>query len=325
MTFKQIHPFMSRVSDQKHIRHLSWMKRFQGRVADNIVTPMGDDCPAQIADAYRAHSAAVSHEDQVYLIIQESQLTALIEEWDQRRDNTYVGIRTLTDALLRIGTDQQKQAAERVTGCLGHYKVSISERYQDESEKLTQLIQELEAQPLAADVATLGLTAHVATLKTENETTQRYLAMRQEERAQQDPQAMNKARAATDEAYTLLVTLINAYAVTQSEGGVSPYDQCIDYVNSDQDYYVQHVFTKDKRLRTLQVADGVAFTYVTGETWRQAIEARPDENQGWNLSPDLEVCFGIQRLLTADGQSLPADAKVAPGEYRLEEKEGAAE
>ena len=69
-----------------------------------------------------------------------------------------------------------------------------------------------------------------------------------------------------------IVTAINAYAVTQSEGGQSPYDQCIDYVNSDQDYYVQHVFTKDKR------------------------------------------------LLTADGQPQPADAKVAPGEYRLEEK-----
>ena len=95
-TFKQINPFIARVSDQKHIRHLLWMKRFDSRVSA-CITELGDETPAKLSQSYTTLHAAVEHEDQVFLVIQESSLTATIEEWDQKRDNTYVGIRTMVD------------------------------------------------------------------------------------------------------------------------------------------------------------------------------------------------------------------------------------
>ena len=101
MTFKQINPFIAKVRTQMHIRHLSWMKRFDSRVSA-CITELGQDTPAMLSQAYTALHAAIEHEDQVYLIIQESALTATIEEWDQKRDNTYVGIRTMVEALGRI-------------------------------------------------------------------------------------------------------------------------------------------------------------------------------------------------------------------------------
>lgn len=318
-TFKQINPFIARVSDQKHIRHLSWMKRFDSRVQQNIIVEVGESTPAKITQAYNALHAAITHEDQVYLIIQESQLTQLIEEADQARDNTYVGIRTMTDALGRIGTAAQKEAATNVLNRIGHYNVDTHERYADESEKLTQLIQDLQSSPLSGDVETLGLTVQVATLKSQNEQTEYYLAQRQEERAQQDPKAMIKAREATDEAYTLIVQIINAFAITDEDNGVSPYDTCIDNVNSDQEYYVQHVFTKEKKLKTLKITDDISFTYVQGEKWNEAIEEHPQENAGWTVSDDdLDHVLYGEQVLMKGGEAVDATTKIVSGEYTLE-------
>lgn len=321
MTFKQINPFIAKVRTQMHIRHLSWMKRFDSRVSA-CITELGQDTPAMLSQAYTALHAAIEHEDQVFLIIQESALTATIEEWDQKRDNTYVGIRTMVEALGRIGTAAQKEASANVLNRMNHYKVDTHERYADESEKISQLIQDLQAQPLSADVETLGLTAQVATLKTENETTEQYLALRQEERAQQDPKAMTKAREATDEQYTLTVQVMNAFAIVEQQQGVSPYDTTIDNINSDQEYYIQHVFTKEKKLKTLKITDEVQFNYVQGETWATAIEEHPQENAGWAVSDDdLNHVLYMDQLLKKGADAVDATSKVASGEYTLETEE----
>ena len=55
---------------------------------------------------------------------------------------------------------------------------------------------------------------------------------------------MQQARNATDDAYELMVTLLNAYAVTAYVNGQSPYDTCIDRVNSDIKYFSEHVFNR---------------------------------------------------------------------------------
>ena len=222
-------------------------------------------------------------------------------------------------ALMRIGTAAQKEALANVLNRMNHYKVDTHERYADESEKISQLIQDLQAQPLSADVETLGLTAQVATLKTENETTEQYLALRQEERAQQDPKAMTKAREATDGQYTLTVQVMNAFAVVEQQQGVSPYDTTIDNINSDQEYYIQHVFTKEKKLKTLKITDEVQFNYVQGETWAQAIEEHPQENAGWVVSDDdLNHVLYMDQLLKKGADAVDATSKVASGEYTLE-------
>ena len=67
-TFKQINPFIGKVMNQKHIRHLSWMKRFDSRVGA-CVTELGQDVAVKVRHAYEALHAAVEHEDQVYLVI----------------------------------------------------------------------------------------------------------------------------------------------------------------------------------------------------------------------------------------------------------------
>ena len=244
LPFKKILAIYAILKETKNIRHLRWMKRFLKRVRTEVIEVLGNSCPAQVTSGYGRLSAAVQTEDEVYLVMQKSGLTANIKEWDDKRDNTFMGIRTMLDALRRIGTDEQKAAAARVLERIGHHKVNTDERYEDETEKLDQLIQDLQHGSLAEDVALLGLTAQVAQLKEENDQTEHYLELRQNDRAEQTPRAMQQARNATDDAYELMVTLLNAYAVTAYVNGQSPYDTCIDRVNSDIKYFSEHVFNR---------------------------------------------------------------------------------
>ena len=159
MIYIQIPEISRLISRQKNIRHLSWMKRFLERVQQI------SNAPARLADAINALQAAVGGEDQAYLIITKSDLTAPIEEADKARDNTYSGISSMLDALSRLGTADQQQAASRVAERVAYHKVSINDRYEDESEKITQLVQDFKAGSLAADIATLGLTATVCPMQ----------------------------------------------------------------------------------------------------------------------------------------------------------------
>ena len=231
--------------EQKNVRHLSFLKRVVKRVQNCIIEALGANCPQKLQEGYQLFSQRVDREDDVYLVSQKSELTAQVDEWDKKRDNTYVGVRTMADALQRIGTQEQQEAATKVLERIGQHKIDVNDRYEDEGEKLAQLVQDLQG-PLAAQAATLGLTSQVAVLKEQNDQTEHYLELRQNERADQTPQAMMKARTSADEAYELMVTLINSFAVVESVNGVSPYDTCISYVNSDIKYYVDHVFYKKK-------------------------------------------------------------------------------
>lgn len=278
LKFKQIISIMAKLKEQKNVRHLSWLKRFLQRVLTMIINELESDCPQKISDGYQALNTAVAHEDEVYLVSQKSDLTPVIEEWDSKRDNTYVGIRTMAEALSRIGTDAQKAAASRVLDRCTQHRIDVNDRYEDEGEKIAQLCQDLQG-ALASDVETLGLTAQVAQLKQENDQTEHYLELRQQERAAVTPQAMKQARLASDEAYEELTAVINAYAVTEWDAGTgsSPFDTAIDTINSDIDYYEKHVFNKTVK------------SYKLGITVAGAGSAEVTDEDFNTIAPDSEV------------------------------------
>ena len=236
MNYIQIYPIAYILQRQKHIRHISWMKRFLERLLQ-IANP-----PARLANTINAYQSAVGSEDEAYLVITKSDLTAPIEEADKARDNTYSGMTSMLDFMKRLGTADQQQAAERVIERVNYHNVKISERYEDESEKISQLVQDLKGGTLAADIATLNLTATVALLEQQNQQVISLMMQRQGDRSTQESNVMGKARAVTDAAYEDAVTVLNAFAVTEFNGQSSPYDEIIRIINSDIDYYSKYVF-----------------------------------------------------------------------------------
>ena len=236
MKYIQIYSNCSLISRQKNIRHLSWMKRFQERLLQIA------NAPARLASVINTFQSAVGSEDQAYLVITKSDLTAPIEEADKARDNTYSGMTSMLDFMKRLGTADQQQAAERVIERVNYHNVKISDRYEDENEKIAQLVQDLKGGTLAADIATLNLTATVALLEQQNQQVISLMMQRQGDRSTQESNAMGKARAVTDAAYEDAVTVLNAFAVTEFNGQSSPYDEIIRIINSDIDYYSKYVF-----------------------------------------------------------------------------------
>ena len=314
--FKQIEPFVGKMQRAPHAAHLSWMQRFQERVGTLIVTELGQDCPAMIVSQNTALVAAVQAEDEAYRTITRSPLSDQIAEADQVRDNTFVGLRTMVEALGRVGTAAQKEAAPRVLQAMRDYQVNISEGYELESTHIAQLIQQLEVSPLADDCTTLAVTALVSQLKTENQQVQTLIAQRNEQQAGIDSQAMQRARVAADLVYVETVMVINAFAVVEQQQGVSPYDHAIDVVNQDQEYYVQQVFPRG--VKKLKITANVYFSYYQGETWREAVDEGLQSNEGWTVSADDEVLFQQRRLLDKQGAPVDAATKVEAGQYSLE-------
>ena len=314
--FKQIEPFVGKMQRAPHAAHLSWMQRFQERVGTLIVTELGQDCPAMIVSQNTALVAAVQAEDEAYRTITRSPLSDQIAEADQVRDNTFVGLRTMVEALGRVGTAAQKEAAPRVLQAMRDYQVNISEGYELESTHIAQLIQQLEVSPLADDCTTLAVTALVSQLKTENQQVQTLIAQRNEQQAGIDAQAMQRARQAADLVYVETVMVVNAFAVVEQQQGVSPYDHAIDVVNQDQEYYVQQVFPRG--VKKLKITANVYFSYYQGETWREAVDEGLQSNEGWTVTADDEVLYQQRRLLDKQGEPVDAATKVEAGQYSLE-------
>ena len=320
--FHQINAFVNKASHAPHAAHLSWMQRFQERVQSLIVTELGQDCPAMIVSQNTALVAAVQAEDEAYRTITRSPLTEQIAEADQVRDNTYIGLRTMVEALGRVGTAAQKDAAPRVLQAMRDYQVSTSENYELESTHIAQLVQQLEVQPLSDDCTTLAITSLVSQLKTENQQVQTLIAQRNEQQAGIDAQAMQRARQASDLVYVETVMVVNAFAVVEQQQGASPYDHAIDVVNQDQEYYVLHVFPRG--VKKLKITTNVYFSYYQGQTWREAVDEGLDSNEGWTVSADDEVLYQQRRLLDKQGEPVDAATKVEAGQYSLEAEAQAA-
>jgi hypothetical protein len=295
------------------------MQRFQERVGTLIVTELGEDCPAMITSQNTALVAAVQAEDEAYRTINRSPLSEQIAEADTVRDNTFVGLRTMVEALGRVGTQAQKEAAPRVLQAMRDYQVNISEGYELESTHIAQLIQQLEVSPLSDDCTTLAVSGLVAQLKTENQQVQTLIAQRNEQQAGIDMAAMQRARQQADLVYVETVMVINAFAVVEQQQGASPYDHAIDVVNQDQEYYVQQVFPKAK-LKKVKITDAISFYFTTNETWKKAVEQHHDENAGWTVTEDDELLYQTQRLLDAQGNAVDATKKVDDTkQYQLEQ------
>ena len=90
----------------------------------------------------------------------------------------------------------------------------------------------------------LGLVGQVRTLGEQNERCRRLVNQRNEQRSFTDNQTMQKARKVTDAAYADFVMMLNAYNVVSLGTSQGQYEQAIQIINADIDYYKQWVLRK---------------------------------------------------------------------------------
>lgn len=218
MEIKQVKDIMRDIRRMPHAHHLSYMKRCNRRGQQLLVEALGDDCPPKLAAAVEALAQACADEERHYLPAPGSPLTALLAVADRRRDTLLAGLRAYCEAMLRIGTDAQQEAARTVLAQLRLYRLRGTLRYEDEGITMASFVSDCQqATPVQQAIAVLGQADVVARMQAANDEAMQLVSQRNQERAQQDTQALNKARRATDEAYRHFIQLLNAFAVVEAE------------------------------------------------------------------------------------------------------------
>jgi len=200
--------------------------------------------PAKVEAAYTPFAASIVAMDDAYKLSRASEYTQQIADEDTRRDNLYTALKNQVQMYTRFDFDTEKKAAGTyLWNIIRKYGVDVNENYHEESGKLQQMIQELEADNVAGQhITALGLTSLLSQLKTANEAVRTLLSQRNDERMSQEKAALANARNVVDERYRDLVLMVNAAAAMEDE--TEGLEGVISQVNELIKYYRQYVAPK---------------------------------------------------------------------------------
>ena len=203
--------------------------------------------PAKVEAAYTPFASGIAVMDDAYKLSRASEYTQQIADEDTRRDNLYTALKNQVLMYTRFDFDTAKKAAGTyLWNVIRKYGVDVNENYHEESGKLQQMLQELEADNVAGQhITTLGLTSLVSQLKTANEAVRTLLSQRNDERMAQEKAALANARNVVDERYRDLVLMINAAtAMEDDQESIAGLEGVISQMNELIKYYRQYVAPK---------------------------------------------------------------------------------
>lgn len=181
--------------------------------------------------------AAVAAEDEALKISQKSLLSDDIAKADSDRDALYIGYKRAVEGFLAMPVADMAQAAKVLAQHIKDYKISTAGQLDKETGLLVNFIADLEGKN-SEQVAKLGLTAFVTNLKEANERVRTQTLQRTNEKMGVIVGALKTARAASDEAYRVLVKMVNALALVFGE---KDYTAFIDYVNTEVTHFKREV------------------------------------------------------------------------------------
>lgn len=184
--------------------------------------------------------AAVTAEDEALKISQKSLLTDEIAKADSDRDALYAGYKKAVEGFLAMPIADMAQAAKILSQHIKDYKINTADQLDKETGLLVNFISDLEDK-YAAQVAKLGLTAFVTNLKEANERVRTLTLQRTNEKISITVGALKTARTASDDAYRVLVKMVNDLALVFGE---KDYTAFIDYVNTEITHYKREVLGK---------------------------------------------------------------------------------
>lgn len=192
---------------------------------------------AKAAAQVAALAAAVAQEDEDLKISQKSLLTDDIAKADAERDALYSGYKKAVQGLLNLPVEAMAQAAKVLNQHIKDYAIDPKMQLDKETGLLINLITDLEGE-YKSEVEVLSLTPFVTNLKAANERVRTLTASRTDEKMGITVGALKASRKASDDAYRMLVKMVNALALVEGE---TDYVSFIDYVNAEIVHYKREV------------------------------------------------------------------------------------
>ena len=190
-----------------------------------------DDCEAvvnKLSGDIAVFKKAFAVEDEKLKIMTKSELTEEIYQNDAIRDGSYSGYKSSVKGLLSRPAGDLQAAAKRLWNHIESYKIRTDDQFDKQTGMMENLITDLEGK-YAAEIALLGLSPFVTSMKTANDKVAELLRSRDIENSTKGVGATKAARAATDDAYRTFVKKVNALALLE---GDADYAAFIDGMNS---------------------------------------------------------------------------------------------
>ena len=172
--------------------------------------------------------AAFSREETKLRTMRKSELTEQIVHSDAVRDGSFSGYKGMVKGYLSLPEGEMKAAARRLWNHIRGSRIVTTDQRDKQTGMMTSFIESLEGE-YAADVAMLGLSTLVATMKAANQEVFELMNRRNIEIGARGVGGTKAARLATDKAYRTLIGKVNALALLE---GDDDYAELIDAMNA---------------------------------------------------------------------------------------------
>ena len=170
-----------------------------------------------------AYHAAFAAEDESIKKILISTLTIEIDDYDNRRDNTFRGLKNTALAALDHYDPNIAAAAKRLQAVFHTYGNVSKKPKNEETAAIFNMIEDLKSAKYSADLDTAGLRGWVNQLDNENKALERLMQERYDETAEKTHLKVKECRADTDKAYHDIIERINALIVVEGETAYSAF------------------------------------------------------------------------------------------------------
>lgn len=180
-----------------------------------------------------ALKTALDKEDEYLKLSQKSLLTDKITEADSNRDALYSSYRKAVKSFLDFPVADMAEAAKVLNQHLIDYAIDPRAQLDKETGLLLNLLTDLEGK-YKTQVEKLGLTPLVTSLKEANDQVYSLTEQRTNERMTQNVGALRAARLEVDDAYRLLIKMVNSLIMVEES---TDYDDFADYVNTQITHY----------------------------------------------------------------------------------------
>ena len=178
---------------------------------------------------------AFAEEDRCYMVARASEIIALRDAADKRRDNFYGRVHAVIKAWAGSGIAAMEPSANMLKKVFDLYKVNTSAQVDEESGQMDNLITDLSASEMQSALQTLGVMPLYQTMVEAHQETKSYRLEQGMEESEKVTGALRKARKDTDGLYDELTYLIEAFTKTADDP--APYEAFIKKWNGTLKIY----------------------------------------------------------------------------------------
>ena len=202
-----------------------------------------DALKTKATEELKALKKALEKEDELFVRSQKDLTTDDMKEADKRRDVLYRALKKAVEAAVDFPVKASSDAGIRLRQLLKDHEIDPKMQLDKETSLLMNLTADLKGK-FADDVALLGLTPLVVELAQSNDLFYKLAEARIDNQALVVLGQMKVLRAASDEAYRVLVRKTNALAVIEGEAA---YADFIDKMNAEIKHYKEQAMSRPSK------------------------------------------------------------------------------